>query len=240
MIRELNAEPLSFVAHVGDIAEAGRCDDAWLEARKSQFEKIRQPFVLLPGDNEWTDCHRTGFDPLERLAKWRSLFCGRVAEIGLERQAGEYCENARWQVGSVLYVGVNVPGSNNNLGRTPRMDAEHAKRMRAVHAWLAQGFALAEARGLDAVVVLMQANPFESALRRRAGAPDGYESLRKTLGAQGARRAPTLLLVNGDTHTFRDDEPLPGLRRVEVFGAPHVRWLRATAVRGGFLIEPGR
>ena len=96
------------------------------------------------------------------------------------------------------------------------------------------------ARGLDAVVVLMQANPFESALRRRAGAPDGYESLRKTLGAQGARRAPTLLLVNGDTHTFRDDEPLPGLRRVEVFGAPHVRWLRATAVRGGFLIEPGR
>ncbi len=31
-------------------------------------------------------------------------------------------------------------------------------------------------------------------------------------------------------------EPLPGLRRIEVFGAPEVRWLRATLAPG----EPGR
>jgi hypothetical protein len=238
VIRELNAEPLAFVAHVGDIAQAGRCDDAWLEARKRQFETIRQPFVLLPGDNEWTDCHRTGFDPLERLAKWRSLFCWRVPEIGLERQPGERCEHARWQVGSVLYVALNVPGSNNNLGRTPQMDAEHARRMDAVFAWLEEGFALADARRLSGTVILMQANPFEGAVRRPRGAPDGYERLREYLRAQAARGKRALLLVNGDTHTYRDDRPLPGLRRVEVFGAPHVRWLRATVVRGGFLIEP--
>jgi hypothetical protein len=31
-------------------------------------------------------------------------------------------------------------------------------------------------------------------------------------------------LIHGDTHLARDDEPLPGLRRVEVWGSPFVRW----------------
>jgi len=36
-----------------------------------------------------------------------------------------------------------------------------------------------------------------------------------------------IALVHGDTHYFRDDEPLPGLRRVEVFGWPQIRWIKA-------------
>ena len=132
MIERMNAEPLAFVVHVGDITSGtGPCGDAWLEARKRQFARLRHPFVLLPGDNEWTDCHRTGFDPLERLARWRSLFCAEVPGLALERQPGEYCENVRWQSGSALFIGVNVPGSYNNLARDP---AEHARRMAAANA----------------------------------------------------------------------------------------------------------
>src|SRR2546426_6853387 len=51
---------------------SGPCTDAWFEARKRQFARLEHPFILLPGDNDWTDCHRTGFDPMERLAEWRS------------------------------------------------------------------------------------------------------------------------------------------------------------------------
>ncbi len=70
LIGDLNAEPLAFVAHIGDITSGqGPCTDAWLEARKAQFAAIKHPFVLLPGDNDWTDCHRSGFDPVERLQK---------------------------------------------------------------------------------------------------------------------------------------------------------------------------
>jgi hypothetical protein len=50
-----------------------------------------------------------------------------------------------------------------------------------------------------------------------------------------------VLLVHGDTHEFRDDEPVPGLRRVEVFGSPHVRWVRGHIERAGarlFKVEP--
>lgn len=232
LIAQMNREPLAFAAHVGDITSgSGPCDDAWLEARQRQFGTIRHPFVLLPGDNDWTDCHRSGFDPLERLTKWRSLFCKPVAALALVRQAGEHCENVRWEINGSVFVGVNVPGSNNNLGRTPQMDAEHAQRMRAVFAWLEE--AKAQARSRKGLVVLMQANPF---LEPRRG-PDGFSALRDWLRDAAQDPSLRLLLVHGDTHFHRDDTPLPGLRRVIVPGSPQLRWLRASVIGERLQIE---
>ena len=230
----MNAQKLAFVVHIGDITSGrGPCTDEWLAARKNPLSRPRPPFVLLPGDNDWTDCHRTGFDPLERLEKWRSLFCYGETIFRLERQQNEYCEHVRWIAGGMLFVALNVPGSNNNLGRTKEMDAEHARRMAAVFEWLDSSAALARERRLDGLVVLMQANIFE----RRRG-PDGFARVRERLAALAREFAGRVVLVHGDEHTFRDDEPLPGLRRIEVYGSPFVRWLRAIILPGGMLIEP--
>jgi hypothetical protein len=242
MIDDMNEAKLAFAVHVGDITSGqGPCTDEWLLARKNQFARFAMPFALLPGDNEWTDCHRTGFDPAERLARWRTLFCeplGRGA-LPLERQSEldprhpEYCEHLRWQAGAALFVGLNVPGSNNNLGRTAASDLEYARRMDAVLAWLADSAARARARGL-ALVVLIQANPgLDGRVRAPANAADGYETLRAALAAH-ARGLP-LVLVHGGTHVYRDDRPLPGLRRIEVDGAPRMTWLRAALPADGDL-----
>jgi hypothetical protein len=231
MIERINAERLAFVVHVGDITSGrGPCTDEWLEARRAQFGRFRHPFVLLPGDNDWTDCHRTGFDPLERLGKWRALFCAPVALPSFVRQPGRYCEHVRWIAGDAVFVGLNVPGSNNNLDRDP---AEAGERMRAAFAWLDEAERLARARGR--LVVLMQANPF---LRPRLGGANGYAEMLARLRRLGETMPGRVLLVHGDTHRYRDDEPLPGLRRVEVFGSPDIRWLRAEHTAGGFHIEP--
>lgn len=231
MIEDMNRAPLAFAVHVGDITSGrGPCTDEWLAARKAQFSRIRAPFVLLPGDNDWADCHRSGFDPRERLARWRSLFCAPVALTGFSRQPGRYCEHVRWEAEGAVFVGLNVPGSNNNLDRDPE---EAAERMQAVFAWLAEAEAVAGERAK--LFVLMQANPF---VAPAAGAPDGYAALRARLARLAAARPGRVVLVHGDTHTFRDDEPLSGLRRIEVFGAPHVRWLRARLGAAGLAIEP--
>ena len=227
LIDDINRERLDFVLHVGDIG-GNACDDASLEARKQQFARIRHPFVLLPGDNDWTDCHRSGMDPMERLQKWRQLFCG--GKLRVEVQRGAYCEHVRWQAGGTLFVALNVQGSNNNLGRNRAMDAEYAARMRAVLAWMDDSEQAFQQRKLERLVLLMQANPF---LKPRAGA-SGFSTLLERLRALAAAHPGKIVLVNGDTHTYHDDEPLPGLRRIEPWGSPIVAWLRG-AIGGGEL-----
>jgi hypothetical protein len=215
VIGEMNAEKLAFVVHVGDIGPSAQaCSDAWLLERKTQLEKIRHPFILLPGDNEWANCR----DPLGRLARWRAHFCHSETVFRLVRQQGEYCEHVRWEAGGWVFVALNVPGHDNNVRHR-----EHAPRMQAVTAWLDEAAALAQGR--NGLVVLMQANPFFTFPR------DGFASLREKLEALAARSPGKIILIHGDTHMARDDEPLPGLRRVEVWGSPFVAWTRLALER---------
>jgi hypothetical protein len=201
VIDEINAHPLAFVVHVGDIGSGAQaCTDAWLLQRKAQFARIRHPFILIPGDNEWSDCR----DPLRRLQRWREIFC---------EAPREFCEHRRWETEGWVFVALNVPGHNNNVRHV-----EHGPRMEVVLSFLDEAAKLAE--GKQGLVVLMQANPFFTVPR------DGFASLRGRLEELGRRMPGRILVIHGDTHLYRDDEPRPGLRRIEVWGSPIVTWLR--------------
>jgi hypothetical protein len=223
VIDEMNARPLAFVVHVGDIGNARLgCTDAWVEARRAQFARIQHPFVLLPGDNEWTDCRQ----PLERLEHWRRLFCIKKHALQIETQPGPFCEHIRWEAGGFVFVALNVQGSNNNL-RQP----EFGPRMQAVYAWLDEAARLAEKR--RGLIVLIQADPFTVLPH------DGFAGFRDKLAELGKRMPGKVVLVHGDTHIYRDDEPIPGVRRVEVWGSPFVAWLEARIGADGLSVRQG-
>jgi hypothetical protein len=103
--------------------------------------------------------------------------------------------------------------------------------MAAVFEWLDDSVAVAESRRLSSVVVLMQADPFE----RRS--PDGFARLRNVLATHASWLKGRLVLVHGDSHVYKDDEPLPRLRRIEVYGSPFVSWLRGSIVSGELRVE---
>src|SRR5262245_44672561 len=67
-----------FVLHAGDVKNgSSTCDDARFEDLAALYDTFRVPFILTPGDNEWTDCHRTTqgrFVPTERLEAVRRFF----------------------------------------------------------------------------------------------------------------------------------------------------------------------
>jgi hypothetical protein len=98
---------------------------------------LEQPLIWVPGDNDWTDCWgRYGpatmpySDPLERLAFQRILFASTPESLGQEtltltRQSSGYPENVRWAFGPVVYLGLNVQGSNDNYPY-PGVDGENA------------------------------------------------------------------------------------------------------------------
>jgi len=249
MLKDIDREELAFVVHIGDFKN-GRspCSDELFAKRLQQFQSVRHPFIFVPGDNEWTDCHLSGADPLERLAKLRELFYPDEDSLGrrklrLERQSAdprfaEYRENVRWTIGPALFIGLNIPGSNNNLGRTPQMDTEYARRSAANAAWLTEGFDLAKKNAHAAVFIAIQADPyFERASRHPANAADGYSKFRQELLAHTLDFRKPVILLHGDTHRYRVDHPLvdPATQkpvefftRIESFGSPSVDWIRVS------------
>ena len=243
MIAEINREPLAFVVHVGDFKAAiAPCSDGLYLQRRQWFDLSRHPLVFVPGDNEWTDCRRaigSSHDPLERMGRLRQIFfTGDFAlgqeQFALARQSGaapgshDYPEHARWEYGDLLFVTLNAPGPDNNSRADP---AESARRTAAARDWLEMAFRRARARDAKGVVVIMHANPWTA-----TGTPRrGFHELIATLIAQTRAFGREVLLVHGDTHSFRVDQPLldagnkhplANFTRVEVFGYPVQNWVR--------------
>ena len=145
MIADINAHnKVQFTAHMGDIkagdtwCQGGNPDkdlvgaDSVYAKNLALFGTYQNAVVYLPGDNEWTDCHRTNngaYNPTERLAYIRNgagFFTSNQSlgqrPITLTRQSSDagfslYKENVTWQMGNIIFVGLNQPGSNNNHQR---------------------------------------------------------------------------------------------------------------------------
>jgi hypothetical protein len=258
-----NDKSIRFVIHDGDIKSgSSRCTDELYQQRFNEFNSFRRPLIYLFGDNEWTDCHRAAagaYDPFERLATLRRIFtpAGSDRSLGqqtrrLERQSAEFPENVRWMQGGVVFVGLNVPGSNNGLttgaGYEERAKAEFEARNAANIAWLREAFQLARNSQAPGLMVAFQANPWDYIPTSQL---TGYQDFLAMLEAETIAFGKPVVLVHGDSHYFRIDKPLPtapfdpaadfqpllwenaeprleNFTRVETFGTVNVHWIKAT------------
>lgn len=253
LMAQMDAAGLAFVVHDGDIKSGSDdCSDATLQDILGLFQSSRTPLIYVPGDNEWTDCHRRSngrYDPLERLARLRELFFQGEHALGggallLLRQSrnpayAPYRENVRWEAGGALFVGLNLPGSDNNYHGVPGQSApvpEFVARNAANRAWLAEAFEHARRARLAGVLIVVQANPGFVADRAGQGSP-GYREFLAQLADETRRLARPVVLVHGDTHRFRIDQPLVDpvegrtlrhFTRVETMGSPFMGWIRGT------------
>ncbi len=274
MLRDMDRAGMAFVVNVGDIKRATEpCSSEVLRERYALLDASPRPLIFTPGDNEWTDCHGEAagaYDPRERLDALRALFFGDDESLGrtklrLARQSDDhrfrpYRENARWIAGSIVFATFNVPGSNNNLGngtapdaetarRMSRNFAEHAARMSANFAWLAEAVALARQPAMRGLAVFAHGDPTFGA---EPGRGDGYEGWRQALRLHAASLGKPMLLIHGDGHRYRIDQPLTdpltfdrltNFTRVEVFGSPTVNWVRVDVLPEServFVVAPGQ
>lgn len=258
MIGRMDAEPLAFVIHVGDIKAGGRspCTDELYARRKAQFDASAHPLVYTPGDNEWTDCRRAtngGYDPLERLAKLRAVFFAGRKSLGRaeldtlgEDDAAPGCtaypENRMWTHGGVWFATVNLPGPDDNEGVDAASDAEAHCRDAANAAWIERAARRVEKDNAHALVIATQADPWVSK------AP-GFVALLAQVSAVAQRLRRPVLFVHGDTHVYHYDTPfrdstgatVPNAIRLETFGSPFVGWVRVTVDPGDarvFSVQP--
>ena len=264
VIESLNARPIEFVIHVGDIMWQ-RCTDDAYRARRELIETIRHPVIYTPGDNEWLDCVDIAWgavDPLDRLASLRSVFFSPPdsslgkAPIAVETQSAdperaEFVENARWSHGGVSFVTIHVVGSANGRrpfrGRTSRHDEEVTRRTQAAVDWLHSSFRLAVDADAAAVVVALHANP-TYAPNEAEHLP--YAPIEDALVELAREFAKPILVIHGDEHRYTVDrpfrdrvtgQPIANLYRLETFGSPDVGWVDVvvdTTLAAPFRFEP--
>jgi len=269
LLNSINDAHVAFSIFDGDLKSGGDgpCADSLYTTSIANFNRLRQPLVWVPGDNDWTDCWgRYGpgtapySDPIERLQHERHLFASTSQSLGqrtlkLTRQSG-YPENVRWVYGPVVYIGLNVQGSNDNYpyhdtdAENPtapiRSDAEiqrqrdeETARKQAVLAWLDQGFQYANRIGAKGVLIDWQADPnFNN--EQHLTNPHDYDAYADYVDAVRSETEAfdgQVALVHGDSHYFKVDKPLnrssgggvlANFTRVETFGARNTHWVSAT------------
>ena len=254
LVNVLNTEKrLQWVLHTGDIKTGGTpCSDEYFKGRFDLYQTIEKPFIITPGDNEWTDCHRPAcgnMDPLERLAALRQLFYANPTQslgkkpMPLASQKDNpgfeaYPENQRWEKKGVWFATCHIVGSQNGTapfeGRTEANDKEAKDRTEAAIAWLKGTFE--QAKDDLAVLIMIHANP-KLELASDPVATKGFHEFLEVLEQEVIRFGKPVLLVHGDSHYFRYDKPLvnrntqkriENFTRLEAFGASDIHWTRVT------------
>jgi hypothetical protein len=222
--------------------------------------------VYVPGDNELTDCQRSnngGYNDLERLAYMRTTMLALPGSFGqqhmtLEHQGplgGVYSENTRWTDAKVVFVGLNIPGSNNNkvnsdaecVKKSARSlqdcaddNIEYAARDAANIAFIKESFQKAKLEQAAGVMAVIQADSnfdlteTEDFSECTQPGCDGFDLFPAVLVQEAGNYNGQVVLVHGDAHFFKLDKPLIDLgnlmenfTRLETFGSSDVHWIKA-------------
>ena len=236
-IEAINADPgVRRTVHVGDIKSGSTvCSDEWFDFMRARLDDFADPLVYTPGDNEWTDCHRANngaYDPLERLARIREVFfdapgssLGRRTKRVLSQPG--LPENQLWFESQVVFAAIHQVGSNNGLlpwtgltEPTPGQLAEVDARSAANREWLDESFDLALDRDARGVVLFVHADMF-----RPGDTPadvTGHRAFVELMAERAAAYGGPVLLVVGDSHTYRELQPLVGTSAYGTFDVPNL------------------
>lgn len=261
LIALVNRAAPPFTVHVGDFKDGtADCGDVEYQRQTAYFQRFDSALVYTPGDNDWLDCHRRGDDPLERLQALRERFFSAPRSLGrqpiaVERQSdsqpafARYRENLRWVYpaapAGVVFATFHTVGPRNGLDTAlPAVRDEARAREAANAAWIGEAFALARARGAPALVLFSHAESLtypDLDQPKRGEVHEAFAaSIRDTLLPLAEAAPFPVLLVHGDFHRYRTDQPffnrrgqrITNLWRLEVFGEPR---LHAVRVR----VQPG-
>ena len=254
-MRRIDVESPAFTVHVGDFKGSGPCSDELFALRRAQLDASAAPLVFVPGDNEWTDCRaaRNGsMDPIERLAKLRTLFFADGESLGRRRMAttaqdrclaappvgcgcAAHPENRQWRHQRVQFVTLNIPGHQNNTGHDERNDREALCRNAANAEWLERAARESESDEVRALVVVTHANPWYVPAKHR----HVFDGFLAQMRALPPRLRKPILFVHGDTHSYRVTEfldekgqPVDGITRLETHGSPLIGYVVVS-------VEPG-
>ncbi|WQD77547.1 hypothetical protein U0042_26435 [Paraburkholderia kururiensis] len=227
---------VAFIVYDGDLkGPTEACSDALYERRQAVLETARPALIFVPGQYDWVSCSARdagGFDPVERLDRLRQTFFADPTSMGQTRlpltresevsRFRPYRENARWQVGDTIFIGLNVPGGNNHYLTAGGRNGEFEDRTIANAFWLEHAGEYARRRGARAIVIFTQGDPDPERYERpdrfawlrfaRRERRDGYLEFKRSLVKLAETfHGPVVVIHEDDGHPaggFQIDQPL--------------------------------
>lgn len=204
------------------------------QAVYNEWKAFESPLIYTPGDNEWTDCHKSNEgsqDPLVNLGYVRKIFFanpGHAVAVPkpVSSQAAcydptypsdaEFAENVMWEQVGVVFVAVSIPGGSNNdednwykKDRTDPQTEEVLKRTGTAQRWRDKGFEFASAHHDRAIVLMLQADMCDlDGTDQKDQHIANYRQYIDNIALHTAQFGKPVLLITGDSHVYRSDNPL--------------------------------
>ncbi len=147
---------------------------------------------------------------MERLTRLRELlfadeFSLGASKIPLIRQSNalkfrSFAENARWEVGSILFATINLPANNNHFRIEAGRNSEFEDRSIANRAWLHHIFAIAKLKKMIGIALICDGNPLAKPgaqhLFDGAAKHDGFAEIRQQLTALASKFPGRVLVIH--------------------------------------------
>lgn len=214
-IAETDADNLAFVVANGIKSANEACTDALYQRRKEILDSAKSGLIISLAGSDWSECKNAHgrSAAVERLNRLRELFFIDEFSVGarkipLVRQSTtakfrNYAENARWEVGDIMFATVNLPANNNYYRPEAGRNSEFEDRLIANRDWLRRIFVFAARKKLAGIVLFCDGNPlakpsssqfFEFGTKR-----DGFAETRQHISALAAKFSGKVLVVHGPT-----------------------------------------
>ncbi|RJG00239.1 hypothetical protein [Noviherbaspirillum sedimenti] len=222
-LAETDRENLAFVVVGGIKSAIEPCDDELYAQRRTLLNQARHGLVVSVAESDWSDCRYRDGRPaaLERLHRLRELFFADDLSFGatripLIRQSAnpkfrDYVENARWEIGNIMFATLNLPANNNRFLNAAGRNSEFEDRLVANRDWLQRVVMYAKRKQYPGIVIFCDGNPLfpqeEDNVRR-----DGFRETRRQLASLAAGYPGKILLVH-------NQQSRAGKQR-----APAIRW----------------
>lgn len=188
------------------------CSDKLYARRKNMFNGADSALIVSLTAGDWSECKNAKGKSaaLERLDRLRDMLFANDASFGakkipLVRQSSSakfrsYVENARWEVGKVLFATINLPANNNRYLSAAGLDSEFEDRLIANRDWLQRIFILASRRKFDGIVLFSDGDPITPPSRAELGSRrDGFAEARRQIVSLTGKFGRKVLVISTQT-----------------------------------------
>tara|TARA_R110001592_G_scaffold4120_5_gene23068 strand:- start:4072 stop:5013 length:942 start_codon:yes stop_codon:yes gene_type:complete len=199
-------DPSEFVIHVGDIKPgAAECDETVYQDVSGILRTFEAPTFIVLGDNEYNDCS----NPQQGLEYWNKYFLHFNENWTFEPTViyqPERTENFSWTQKNVLFIGVNLVGSQVHDS------LEWHNRLVQNGQWVKK-LLEEQVDNVEAMVVFGHANIVEAG-------PDKFKPFTDLFRSAAQSFGKPVLMVQGDGHFWIKNKPWPeqNITRLQIDG----------------------